>query len=155
MSILNPYILIGILLSMLGSYMIGHHFGWEQRDQEMQIAIAEANEKARKVEQDMTQQVSDKSDELRRTKNALTKKQADMAALAAGGGLRLPTSCDAAMPASPAASSGDSRKAESDVERQTVEALVSIAADGDKAIAQLNACIDSYNAVREQLNGKR
>ena len=41
----------------------------------------------------------------------------------------------------------------SDAERETLRLIAQIAADGDKAINQLNACVDAYEAVRSQING--
>jgi hypothetical protein len=43
----------------------------------------------------------------------------------------------------------------SESDRQTLAAIAAIVAEGDKAILQLNACIESYNAIREQVNGHR
>ena len=42
----------------------------------------------------------------------------------------------------------------SDAERETLRLIAQIAADGDKAINQLNACITAYEQVREQINGQ-
>jgi hypothetical protein len=42
----------------------------------------------------------------------------------------------------------------SDAERATLAAIAEIVAQGDRNTAQLNACIDAYETVRTQLNGK-
>jgi hypothetical protein len=39
--------------------------------------------------------------------------------------------------------------------RETLRLIAQIAADGDRAINQLNACVDAYNQIREQINGGR
>jgi hypothetical protein len=39
-------------------------------------------------------------------------------------------------------------------ERQIIEALIDIAADGDKAITKLNACTSAYEEVRRIVNGQ-
>ncbi len=52
--------------------------------------------------------------------------------------------------ATPADSTADTPRAELDP--ATAETLVGIAADGDAAIVERNACIDAYNAARETLN---
>jgi hypothetical protein len=78
-------------------------------------------------------------------------------------------SCPQAAPSAPAAS-GDSNQersqpdpapdANSDAsgpsesERQTLELIAQIAADGDRAINQLNACVDAYENMRSIINGQ-
>jgi len=51
------------------------------------------------------------------------------------------------------ASNGDTN-ARADLDTKTAEDLIAITADGDKAIRALNACITSYNQVRETLREK-
>jgi hypothetical protein len=73
--------------------------------------------------------------------------------LARTGKLRLPTaSCVQASPSAPAPT-GDKQDA-TDIERQTINALIDLVTEGDKAITKLNSCIDSYNEVRTLINGK-
>jgi hypothetical protein len=43
----------------------------------------------------------------------------------------------------------------SDAERATIEAIAEIVAQGDKNTVALNACVDSYNQMRDLLNDKR
>lgn len=61
----------------------------------------------------------------------------------ASGALRLSVraSCSAG------ASSGDS-EARAELDAKTADDLIAIAADGDKAIIELNSCIDFYNNLR-------
>ena len=40
----------------------------------------------------------------------------------------------------------------SDAERATLQAIAEIVAQGDKNTAALNACVDSYNQMRDLLN---
>ena len=40
----------------------------------------------------------------------------------------------------------------SDAERATIDAIAEIVAQGDKNTAALNACVDSYNQMRDLLN---
>ena len=49
-----------------------------------------------------------------------------------------------------AGGSGDQARAE--LEPAFAERITAIAFDGDDAIRQLNACIDNYNAIRQQFN---
>mgnify|MGYP003334478583 CR=1 FL=1 len=41
------------------------------------------------------------------------------------------------------------------IARATLEAIAEIIAQGQRNTEQLNACIDAYNTIREQLDGKR
>lgn len=150
-----PWIIIGAMVALFGTYRSGYHFGWEDRDQEMQIEIAKKNEEARVVEKDMASKLANKETELRKAKNEISKKQSAMRELANTGRLRLPTaSCpQASTDTTPA--TGNSRDEPTDLERQTIATLINIVAEGDKAIVKHNACVAAYNEMRELVNGKR
>ena len=151
-----PWIIIGAMVALFGTYRGGYHFGWEDRDQEMQIEIAKKNEEAREIEKTMTQKLADKETALRKANNEISKKQSAMRELANTGRLRLPTaSCpQASTDTSPA--TGNSRDEPSELERQTIATLIDIVAEGDKAIVKHNACVAAYNEMRELVNnGKR
>jgi sRNA-binding protein len=143
------------ILLLFGIYRYGYHNGWYDRDVDMQAAIAQKNEEARQQEHAAAQAVAARDEQLRKANDELDKKQAAMRRLAAAGQLRLPaTSCAPATTDAAAASRPVSTDV-SDVERQTVEALIDIAAEGDRAIHRYNACIATYNQVMEQINGDR
>jgi hypothetical protein len=94
---------------------------------------------------------------LRKAKNEINKKQSDINALVDAGRLRLPVpaapSC--VQPTPDAAPAGRDRdEARPDPYREAITAVVAIAIEGDRNTVQLNACIDTYNKVREQINGK-
>lgn len=148
----NPWVILGVLIALAGAYRYGHHNGWWERDAEMQAVIAQKNEEARTKEQEMAKAVAAKDEELRKANNEIDQKQAAMRRLASAGQLRLPApSCVQASPNASVASQPATDAAE--LERQTIEALIDIAADGDRAISRLNSCIDTYNKVMEQING--
>jgi hypothetical protein len=150
-----PWLIIGAMVALLGTYRGGYHFGWQDRDAEMQIEIAKKNEEARELEKNMTSKLADKETALRKAKNEISNKQSAMRELANTGRLRLPTtSCVQTSPsASPA--SGNSGTDAADLERQTIATLIDIVAEGDKAIAKHTACVAAYNEMRELVNGKR
>ena len=161
----NPWVILGVLLALAGFYGYGHHRGWDDRDIEMQAEIAVKNEEARVKEQELTKQLNENSTKLMEANNAITEKQSSLDRAIRAGSVRLPaTSCVQATP-SATAPSGDSAKAGSqpdrqanqatDAERATLAAIAEIVAQGDRNTAQLNACIDTYNKVREQINGQR
>lgn len=152
-----PWLIVGVLISLFGTYRVGHHYGWLERDNDMKIAIAKKNEEARELEKNMTSKLSDQETKLRKAQDEIAKKKSAMHELARTGKLRLPTaSCPQASPSSSPAS-GDSRPEQpdaSELERQTIATLIDIAAEGDKAITKLNSCVAAYNEVRNLVNGQ-
>jgi hypothetical protein len=148
-----PYIALAICIALFGSYRGGYHFGWEDRDNDMKLAIAQKNEEARAKEKELGEKLQDQETKLRKAQDDVKKKQSAMHELARTGRLRLPApSCPQAN-ASASAATGNSTDA-SESERQTIAALIDIAAEGDKAISKLNACINAYNEVRVLVNGQ-
>ena len=151
----NPWVILGVLLALAGFYGYGHHKGWDDRDIEMQAEIAVKNEEARVKEQELTKQLTENSTKLMEANNAITEKQSSLDRAIRAGRVRLPTpSCPQTSPNTPVAS-GNSGQTGSESDTETLRLIAQIAADGDKAINQLNACIDSYNKVMETVNGKR
>lgn len=149
-----PYLLLAVTIALFGSYRGGYHFGWSDRDKEMQIAIAKKNEEARELEKNMTSKLADQETQLRKAQDEIAKKQSAMHELARTGRLRLPTpSCPQASASTPAPA-GDSNPPPTESEQSLISALIDIAADGDKAITKLNACVSAYNEVRNLVNGQ-
>lgn len=150
----NPWVILGVLLALAGFYGYGHHRGWDDRDIEMQAEIAVKNEEARVKEQELTKQLNENSTKLMEANNAITEKQSSLDRAIRAGRVRLPTpSCPQTSPNTPVAS-GNSGQTGSESDTETLRLIAQIAADGDKAINQLNACISAYEAVRSQVNGK-
>ena len=149
-----PYLLLGLTITLFGTYRGGYHFGWADRDADMQIAIAKKNEEARELEKNMTSKLSDQETKLRKAQDEIAKKQSAMHELARTGRLRLPTASCPQTSANSPTPTGNSDSSQSELERQTIEALIDIAAEGDKAISKLNSCISAYNEVRTLVNGQ-
>lgn len=158
---INPWLILGALAACLGSYFYGHHKGWWERETEMQIEISRKNEEARVKENQMVESLTAKDHELRKANDAVNQKQTDLNRLIAAGRVRLPAPSCVQASTSPSSTTGDRTEARSEpdrqadevaAERETLRLIAQIAADGDKAINQLNACVDAYNAVREQIN---
>jgi hypothetical protein len=77
--------------------------------------------------------------------------------LARTGRLRLPApSCPQANASATIATGNPqpSQPDESELERQTIATLIDLAAEGDKAITKLNACVSAYEEVRRIVNGQ-
>jgi hypothetical protein len=150
-----PWIVISATIALFGTYQVGHHYGWLERDEDMQIEIAKKNEEARELEKNMTSKLADKETALRKAKNEISNKQSAMRELANTGRLRLPTTSCVQTSTDSTPTTGDSRADASELERQTIATLIDIVAEGDKAIVKHTACVAAYNEMRELVNGKR
>jgi len=150
-----PWLIIGAMVALFGTYQVGHHYGWLERDEDMQIEIAKKNEEARELEKNMTSKLADKETALRKAKNEISNKQSAMRELANTGRLRLPTTSCVQTSTGSTPATGDSRADASELERQTIATLIDIVAEGDKAIVKHTACVAAYNEMRELVNGKR
>jgi hypothetical protein len=158
-----PWLIVGVLVSLFGTYRVGHHYGWLERDNDMKIAIAKKNEEARQIEQNMGEKLSQQSAKLQEANDAINKKTTALAVANRAGKLRLcPSSNVQAPTSSPVATTDTKATSEpdrptdtaSDAERATIDAIAEIVAQGDRNTVALNACVDSYNEVRNLLNGK-
>jgi hypothetical protein len=149
----NPWVILGVLLALAGFYGYGHHRGWDDRDIEMQAEIAVKNEEARVKEQELAKQLNEQSSKLLEANNVINEKQSSLDRAIRAGRVRLPTPSCPQTNASATPSSGDSAKAGSESDTEVLRLIAQIIADGDKAINQLNACIDAYQAVMEKNNG--
>ena len=161
---LYPAIALAALLAVGGFYKYGYHNGWGDRDGEMQIEIARKNEEARAKEQEMAKAVADKELQLRKANDVIDKKQTDLNAAIRAGRVRFPSASCAQAASSSAPVAGNSNQAPSqpdravdptpdDVERRTLEAIAAIVAEGDRAITQLNSCVNAYDEMRRIVNG--
>ena len=151
----NPWMILGAILVAVSVYFYGHHKGWDERDAEMQAEIAVKNEESRVKEQELAKQLNEQSSKLLEANNAITEKQSSLDRAIRAGRVRLPSTSCVQTNGNPPVASGNSNQAASESDTETLRLIAQIAADGDKAINQLNACIDSYNKVMEAVNGKR
>ena len=156
-----PWLIVGVLVSLFGTYQVGHHYGWLERDNDMKIAIAKKNDEARELERNMGEKLNQQSLKLQEANNAINKKTSALAAANRAGKLRLcPTSYVQAPTNTPIATTDTEATREpdrqvnepSDAERATIDAIAEIVAQGDRNTVALNACVDSYNQMRDLLN---
>jgi len=159
-----PWLIVGALVSLFGTYQVGHHYGWLERDGDMKIAIAKKNDEARQIEQNMTEKLSQQSAKLQEANDAINKKTTALAVANRAGKLRLcppsnlQTSTNTAFTSTDSKATSESNRPTnepSDAERATIDAIAEIVAQGDKNTVALNACVDSYNQMRDLLNDKR
>ena len=152
-----PYIALAIGIALFGSYRGGYHFGWEDRDNDMKIAIAQKNDEARAKEKELGEKLQDQETKLRKAQDDVKKKQSAMHELARTGRLRLPAPSCPQNNSSATIATGNTQPSQPDAsesERQTIAALIDIAAEGDRAITKLNACASAYEEVRRLVNGQ-
>jgi len=151
MSILNPYILLAILLAVLSSFGGGYWKGGYDADLKQQAEVAALNEKARETEKQMVVVATTYADTLRKSNKDAEKKITTLRANIATGDLRLSIATQGPVCPSSVASitTGDnSGETRTELDRSVAESLIAITAEGDTAIRKLNACIETYNTLR-------
>mgnify|MGYP003344857045 FL=1 len=161
---INPWMIIGAICVVLGTYKYGTHSGYKQRDAEMQAEIARLNDESRQKEQKLAQDLNNTSSQLLEANNAISQKQSALDRAISAGRVRLPASSCVQAATNTTSTARDSQEAGSkpngqaapsidEQERQTLAAIAEIIAQGDRNTAQLNACIDAYQKIRETING--
>ena len=143
---MNPWIIIGLMISLSGAYGIGRHNGYALKELEDAAEISRIN----------TQMNADKEKadaQLEQTKKQLATKQSQLFDAIHSGNQRLYVTIRSNNP-NPTTSSGNSAQ-RAELDPTTSEALVGITGQGDSAIVLLNSCIDRFNQVREAVRGKR
>ncbi len=159
-----PWLIVGVLVSLFGTYRVGHHYGWLERDNDMKIAIAQKNEESRATEQKLNEQLNANATKLQETTNVINQKQSALDRAIRSGRVRISAPSCVQASASATTATPDSKETGSqpdrpadpapDAERETLQAIAEIVAQGDRNTAQLNACIDAYNEVRSLVNGQ-
>ena len=156
-----PWLLLGLSVALFGTYRGGYHFGWADRDKEMQIAIAKKNEEAREIERNMTEKLNTTASKLMEVNNVVNQKQSALDNAIRAGRVRINSSSCVQTTPNTASATTDSKAGSqpdrqtneaSDAERATLQAIAEIVAMGDRNTAALNACVDSYNQMRDLLN---
>jgi hypothetical protein len=159
MSIFNPYVLLGILIAVLGSFTSGYYKGSNDELDRQQLEIAQLNAEARVKEQALVSEIQIQASKLQKAnqdaKLAKLKRDADI-----DNGtlkLRIPVkaaNCPIPTTTDTAPTAGDSVQASAELDREVAKSLVAITDQGDSNTRQLNSCIDAYNAVYQTLKAK-
>ena len=160
MSLFNPWVLLGILMAVVGSFGSGYFKGSNDEVTRQQLEIAALNAEARVKEQALITAIQTQSNKLQKAnqdaKLAQQKRNLDIDSGALK--LRIPIQapvCPVHTATDTSVASGDSVQATAEFDRETAKSLVAITDDGDKAIRQLNACIEAYTTVYQTLNKSR
>ena len=160
MSLFNPWVLLGILMTVLGAFGSGYYKGGSDETARQQAEIASLNAAAREKEQALVQAVNKQTTQLLKVENnaKIQIAKRDAAITAGTLKLRIPVKapvCPVHTASDAPVTSGDSVQATAELDRETAKNLIAITDDGDKAIRQLNACIDAYNTVYQTLKGMK
>ena len=157
--ILNPYFLLAVVLAVVGSFGGGYWKGSKDEVTRQQLEIAALNAEARQKEQALVAAVTTQATKLQKANQdaKLIAKERDAAIASGALKLRIPVKapvCPVQTAGDPPTPAGDSVQAGAELDAKTAQSLVAITDDGDKAIRQLNACIDAYNAIYQTLRSK-
>lgn len=159
----NPYVIVGALLLIIGSYFYGHHTGvqvtkadWEEEKATAAIEAGKALDKANKEVRELEHLLANTQNKVEkvyvekvRTVEVERKQLVDIART---DGLFIDASCPDSSNAvsSPAASPGsDHGGKKARLSGEAAEALIAIAADADEIVHQLNACQEILRNERE------
>ena len=138
----NPWVILGAIFVLIFSYGYGHHAGYVEKETEDGIEIARLNGL-------MTQSKNEQDAKDAETKQTFETKLSGI--LASRPRLFVPVSPSAGC----SATTANNGQARAELDGQTAEDLIRIVADGDRAIIDLNSCVDRYNQVRDIANGQR
>ena len=152
MSLLNPYVLLGIVLAILGSFGAGYYSGEQDEYERQQMEIARLNEQARETEQRMAEVAQTYAQTLRKANDVARIKETKLRTDLASGERKLfipvkAPDCPISATSDTSAPSGDT-ETRAELDGRVAQALVDLTSRGDQAIRQLNACIDQYNQIR-------
>ena len=152
MTLLNPYVLLGIVLALLGSFGAGYYSGEQDEYERQQVEIARLNEQARETEQRMAEVAQTYAQTLKKANDVARIKEIKLRTDLASGERKLfvpvkAPDCPVSVSEPSAPTSGDT-ETRAELDGRVAQALVDLTARGDQAIRQLNTCIDQYNQVR-------
>jgi len=137
-SLPNPWVILGAIAVAFSVYLYGHHAGYAKKEQEDQLLIAQKNSEMNKLKDE--QDAKDQS-----TKQEFETKLSGI--IASRPRLFVPVTSKGGC-ATSASNNGQER---AELDGQTAEDLIRLVAEGDRAIVELNSCIDRYEAIRKTL----
>jgi hypothetical protein len=160
MSIFNPYILLGIILSIVSAFGGGYYKGGHDEVTRQQLEIVKLNAEARQKEQALVAAVNAQANQLMKAnQNAKLQAQKRNSDIESGAlKLRIAvkaSECSVPTTADSSASSGANLgNASAELDSTAAKSLVAITDEGDTAIRKLNTCIALYNEAYQTLRSK-
>ena len=134
----SPWMILGCIAVALSAYLYGHHAGYAQKETEDALEIARLNT-------EMNKQKDEQDAKDNETKQAFETKLSGI--LSSRPRLYVPITSKGGC----STSSANNAQERAELDGQTVEDLIKLVAEGDRAIIDLNSCIDRYEAVRNTL----
>jgi len=152
LSLLNPWVILGIVLAVLSSFSAGYYSGKQNEYARQQIEISRLNQQARETEQRMVEVAQTYAETLRKSNDVAKAKETKLRADIANGERRLfipvkTPACSVLATADTTVASGNT-ETRAELDTGIAQALVDLASRGDQAIRNLNACIDQYDKMR-------
>ena len=152
MSLLNPWVLLGIVLAVFGAGTSGYFKGSADEFDRQQLEIARLNEQARQTEKRMGEVAQTYAQTLRKSNDVAKAKETKLRSDLATGERKLfiPVKAPecAVHTASDTASAAGNTETRAELDSGIAQSLVDLTSRGDQAIRSLNACIDQYNQMR-------
>jgi hypothetical protein len=139
---INPWMILGAIAAALIVYTTGHHAGYVQKEQEDQALIAQKNGEMQKQKDEQDAKDNEVKQEFETKLSGI---------IASRPRLYIPVTSKGGC----STTTGNDGKERAELDGQTVEDLIRLVAEGDRAIIELNSCIDRYNQVKETLSGNR
>ena len=137
---LNPWVLLTIVLSILGAFGSGYYKGESDEFARNQIEVSRLNEQSRASEQKLVEQNSSSIQQLQKVNQDAEKKQKQLRSDLATANLRLFVTTKGGV-SMPSDSSTSDRETRGELDESTGNFLISLTTEGDKAINELNSCI--------------
>lgn len=139
---MNPWMILGSISVVVTAYFYGHHVGYVLKETEDALVIAQKNS-------EMVKQKDEQDAKDANTKQEFETKLSSV--LASRPRLFVNTTTKGGC----STTSSNNGQERAELNGQTVEDLIRLVAEGDRAIIELNSCIDRYNQVKETLSGQR
>jgi hypothetical protein len=138
----SPSLILAAIVVAVSAYFYGHHAGYVQKETEDALEIARLNGAMTKQKDEQDAKDADTKQQFEtKLDGILSSRPRLYVPLASKGGCSTSASNDG--------------KERAELDGQTVEDLIRLVAEGDRAIIELNSCIDRYNQVRETLSGNK
>ena len=159
MSIFNPYVLLGIVLAVLSAFGSGYWKGSEDEVTRQQLEIAKLNAEARQKEQILVSAIQTQATKLQKANQdaKLVQQKRDSDINSGALRLRIPVktpSCPTLPTASDAPVAERSDPPTAELQPEVARDILAITDEADLTARKLNACIATYNQVREMINQK-
>jgi len=138
----SPWMILGAIAVAFSAYLYGHHAGYAQKETEDALEIARLNTEMNKQKDEQDVKDANTKQEFETKLSGILSTRPRLYVPVASKGGCAPTA-------------GNNDQARAELDGQTVEDLIRLVAEGDRAIIELNSCIDRYEAVRSTLNGQR